>query len=83
MVPIQVEVGRAGMDGDWWPKEREEGLQVMQVRHLCALGVWGTSSSQRVLPHQKKLGPPQDTLCCAPRHALFPLLRLSLLCSPT
>ena len=70
-----------GWMSDWWPKGREEGLQVMQVRHV-PWGSGGPPALRSPSPSKEATRPPQDTLCCAPRHTLFPLLRLSLLCSP-
>lgn len=46
MVPIQVEVGRAGVEEGLVAKGKR-GRPPGDVGQACALGVWGTSSSQK------------------------------------
>ena len=49
MVPIQVEVGRAGVDERLVAKGKRR-RPPGDVGQACALGLWGTSSSQKSFP---------------------------------
>lgn len=49
MVPIQVEVGRAGVDERLVAKGKRR-RPPGDAGQACALGVWGTSSSQKSFP---------------------------------